>query len=56
MKNFEVTWTETVTRSVIIPAINADGALDKWRTGAYPPEDVEEGDSSGGYDVEVQEA
>ena len=56
MKDFEVKWTETVTRSVKIPALNADCALDKWKMGAYPPEDVEEGDSTGGYDVEVHEA
>ena len=58
MKDFVVTWTDKVQRSVVIPAFNADGALDKWRRGNYNPDSVCQDDVMlcEDEDVEVHEA
>ena len=55
MKKFIVTWKETVTRSIVINALDADCALDIWKEGNYDIELVEETDSTGGDEVEVHE-
>ena len=58
MKDFVVTWTDKVQRSVVIPAFCADIALEKWRSGDYSPDDVEQDDCTLFTDerVEVQKA
>ena len=55
MKDFLVTWAETKEHSVAIPALNADGAYDKWRRGEYDPDSVNVA-TIPGHHVEVHEA
>ena len=55
MKDFTVTWTETVQRCVVISATCAECALDEWRKGSYPAESIEEVDCWGTAEVEVEE-
>ena len=56
MKNFIVTWSETVQRCVVIAAVSADCALEKWKHGIdYSSDDVQEIDSEEKFNVEVEE-
>ena len=53
MKDYLVTWTDLVHRSVTIPADCQDGALHKWKNGDYESGDVCMDDWEFCADVEV---
>ena len=55
MKDYIVTWEETVRRGVSITAYSPKNALNKWRNGDYDPDRVEIFDSAGEHNVEVHE-
>ena len=56
MKEYIVTWKETVTRSVAIDAFSAGSALEKWKMGIYDTESIEIHDATGKHNVEVRKA